>query len=74
MVLLVRTGAALPLRRAADTVEADVSGPDDATGWDRLVLTRGNTDMAEQVLGYGPASTSKHRSGCATRSWPGSEG
>ena len=52
VVVLARTGAALPLRRAADTVEKDVSGPDDATGWDRLVLTRG-ADMAEEVLGYG---------------------
>jgi proteasome accessory factor B len=55
MVLLVRTGAASPLRRAADTIETDVPGPDDASGWDRLVLTRGTTDMAEEVLGYGPA-------------------
>ena len=54
MVLLVRTGAASPLRRAADTIETDVPGPDDASGWDRLVLTRGTTDMAEEVLGYGP--------------------
>jgi proteasome accessory factor B len=55
MVLLVRTSAALPLRRAADTVEAGVPGPDDASGWDRLVLTRGTTDMSEEILGYGPA-------------------
>jgi proteasome accessory factor B len=55
MVLLVRAGAASPLRRAADIIETDVPGPDDASGWDRLVLTRGTTDMAEEVLGYGPA-------------------
>jgi proteasome accessory factor B len=53
VVVLARTGAALPLRRAADTVEENVPGPDDATGWDRLVLTRG-ADMGEEVLGYGP--------------------
>ena len=31
------------------------AGPDDATGWDRMVLTRGATGMADEVLGYGPA-------------------
>jgi proteasome accessory factor B len=55
VVVLARTGAAVPLRRAADTIEPDVQGPDDATGWDRLVLTRGAIDMTEEVLGYGPA-------------------
>ena len=55
VVLLVRTGAATPLRRAAETVEEGVPGPDDATGWDRLVLTRGTVDMVEEVLGYGPS-------------------
>ena len=55
VVLLARTGAAVPLRRAADTIEQDVPGPDGASGWDRLVLTRGAIDMTEEVLGYGPA-------------------
>jgi proteasome accessory factor B len=53
VVVLARSGAALPLRRAADTVVEDVPGPDAATGWDRLILTRG-ADMAEEVLAYGP--------------------
>jgi len=55
VVLLARTGAALPLRRAADTVEEGVPGPDQATEWDRLVLTRGAIDTGDEVLGYGPA-------------------
>jgi proteasome accessory factor B len=55
VVVLARTGAAVPLRRAADTIEEGVPGPDDATGWDRLVLSRGAIDMTEEVLGYGPA-------------------
>ena len=55
VVVLARAGAALPLRRAADTVEEDVTGPDDASRWDRLVVTRGAVDTADEVLGYGPA-------------------
>jgi proteasome accessory factor B len=55
VVLLARTGAATPLRRAADTVEEGVPGPDGSTDWDRLVLTRGAIDMGDEVLGYGPA-------------------
>ena len=54
VVVLARTGAAVPLRRAADTIEEGVAGPDDATRWDRLVLTRGAIDMGDEVLGYGP--------------------
>jgi proteasome accessory factor B len=54
VVVLARTGAAVPLRRAADTVEEGVTGPDGSDGWDRLVLTRGAIDMADEVLGYGP--------------------
>ncbi|MAS53679.1 MAG: WYL domain-containing protein [Pimelobacter sp.] len=52
-VLLVRGGAAAPLRRMADSVEVDVAGPDPATTWDRLVLTRGNVGLEDEVLGYG---------------------
>jgi proteasome accessory factor B len=54
-VVLARTGGALPLRRAADTIEEGVTGPDGTTDWDRLVLTRGAIDMGDEVLGYGPA-------------------
>ncbi len=55
VVLLVRAGAALPLRRAADTVEADVPGPDAVTPWDRLTLTRASVGIADEVLGFGAA-------------------
>ena len=54
VVVLARTGAAVPLRRAADAVEEGVLGPDGTDGWDRLTLTRGAMDMADEVLGYGP--------------------
>jgi len=55
VVLLARPGAAVPLRRAADRTEEGVRGPDGSHGWDRLVLTRGAIDMADEVLGYGPS-------------------
>ncbi len=52
-VVLVRAEAAAPLRRMADTVEPGVAGPDTLTSWDRLVLTRGNVGLEDEVLGYG---------------------
>jgi len=52
VVLLVRAGAGLALRREAESVEDDARGPDDRTGWDRLVLTR-RSDAADELLGYG---------------------
>jgi proteasome accessory factor B len=52
-VVLVREGAAAPLRRMADSVEAGVDGPDTHTTWDRLVLTRSNVGLDDEVLGYG---------------------
>ena len=51
VVLLVREDAGLALRRDAETVEADVAGPDEGTGWDRLVLER-RSDAADELLGY----------------------
>ncbi|HEU5036980.1 MAG TPA: WYL domain-containing protein [Nocardioides sp.] len=54
VTLLVRADAGLALRRDADSVETDVAGPDDRTGWDRLVITRGS-GVADEVLGYGDA-------------------
>lgn len=54
-VVLARTGAALPLRRMADSVATDVAGPDADTGWDRLVITRGAVGLEDEVLGYGPS-------------------
>ena len=52
-VLLVRTGAGHSLRRNADQVETGVPGPDDRTGWDRLVLARGIPGAADEVLAHG---------------------
>ena len=51
VTLLVREDAGLALRRDADSVEAGVPGPDDRTGWDRVVVTRGS-GVADEVLGY----------------------
>lgn len=53
VVVLARTGAALPLRRAAETVESGVEGPDGSAGWDRLTLTRTSVGVADEVLGLG---------------------
>jgi proteasome accessory factor B len=53
VVLLVRKGAGLALRRDADAVEEGVPGPDPATPWDRVTLTRSETGTADEVLGYG---------------------
>jgi proteasome accessory factor B len=52
-VVLVRSGAGLPLRRQAESVERDVAGPDDRTGWDRLVVSRSGLGLADDLLGYG---------------------
>jgi proteasome accessory factor B len=53
VVVLARAGAAHPLRRAAETVETGVAGPDERTAWDRLTLTRASTGVVDEVLGYG---------------------
>lgn len=53
VVLLTRTGSALPLRRVAVRVEADVPGPDTRTRWDRLVLDRAAVGIADEVLSLG---------------------
>lgn len=52
VVLLVRQGAGLALRRGAESVETGVDGPDGTSGWDRLHLVRGS-DAAGEILGYG---------------------
>jgi proteasome accessory factor B len=52
-VVLARTGAGHALRRNADRIETGVSGPDQRTGWDRLVLTRGGMGMVDELLGFG---------------------
>ncbi|WP_243057632.1 YafY family protein [Nocardioides sp. SR21] len=53
-VVLVRVGAGLALRRDAESVETGVPGPDDRTGWDRVVINRGGPGAADELLGYGP--------------------
>ena len=52
-VVLVRSGAGLALRRHAETIEAGVAGPDDRTGWDRLVVSRSGLGLVDDLLGYG---------------------
>jgi proteasome accessory factor B len=52
-VVLVRSGAGLVLRRNAESIETDVAGPDDRTGWDRLVVSRSGLGLADELLGYG---------------------
>lgn len=51
--LLVRSGAGHSLRRAAERVDAGVSGPDGTAEWDRVVLARGGADLAGEVLAHG---------------------
>ncbi len=46
----VRQGTGHGLRRRAEQVETGVTGPDGTTGWDRLVLRRG--ELADEVLSY----------------------
>jgi len=53
-VLLVRRGSGFALRRDAAEVEIGVDGPDDASDWDRVVLDRSDTTVAELVLSHGP--------------------
>lgn len=48
--VLVRQGTGHGLRRKAEQVEPGVTGPDGTSGWDRLVLRRG--DLADEVLSY----------------------
>ena len=51
-VVLVRSGTGAGLRRLAREITQDVEGPDHASGWDRLDLTR--ADLAAEVLACGP--------------------
>ena len=52
--VLVRAGTCLSLRRSAATVEEGVTGPDDRTRWDRLVIEHAPLDLAGEVLSQGP--------------------
>ncbi|NYD41868.1 helix-turn-helix transcriptional regulator [Nocardioides panaciterrulae] len=53
-VVLVRAGAGHALRRDAESISTGVPGPDDATGWDRLVVSHGGPGLADDLLSYGP--------------------
>ncbi|WP_246086704.1 WYL domain-containing protein [Nocardioides humi] len=53
-VVLVREDTGHGLRRSAERVEVGVAGPDDRTGWDRLVLVRPTQGLADEVLSHGP--------------------
>ncbi|MBI2242868.1 MAG: WYL domain-containing protein [Nocardioides sp.] len=53
-VLLVREGSGLALRRDAESVDPGVAGPDERTAWDRVVVSRSGTGLADEILGYGP--------------------
>ena len=50
--LLLRKGAGATLRRGAASIEADVTGPDTDSPWDRVVLRRDR--LAEELLSLGP--------------------
>jgi len=54
VLLLVRQGAGLSLRRGADVVESGVTGPDGANGWDRLAIERARTGVVDEILAFGP--------------------
>jgi proteasome accessory factor B len=54
VVLLVRQGAGLSLRRGADVLEPGVTGPDGASGWDRLAIERAPTGVVDEILAFGP--------------------
>jgi proteasome accessory factor B len=50
--LLLRKGAGATLRRGAASIEADVTGPDTDSPWDRVVLRRDR--LEEELLALGP--------------------
>ena len=53
VTLLVRENAGHLLRRDADSVQPGVAGPDGASSWDRLVLTRPTDGLVDELLGHG---------------------
>ncbi|GAB2978026.1 helix-turn-helix transcriptional regulator [Nocardioides montaniterrae] len=52
-VVLARTGAGHTFRRRAATIEQDVPGPDEASGWDRIVLDKPGRGLVDEVLHHG---------------------
>ena len=51
--LLVRQGSGFGLRRRAGSVTEDVTGPDEQSGWDRVVVSGDRQALADEVLTYG---------------------
>ena len=72
--VLVRQRAGVGLRRRASRVEEDVAGPDAESGWDRLVITGPGSDLASEVLTYGPPWSSRRPRSCVPTCWPGCRG
>jgi proteasome accessory factor B len=54
VLLLVRQGAGLSLRRGAEELETGVTGPDGAVDWDRLAVRRVGNRVVDEVLAFGP--------------------
>ena len=54
VVLLVREGVGLALRRGADVLDTGVVGPDGSAGWDRIAMTRASSGFADEILAFGP--------------------
>lgn len=53
-VVLARTGAAPLLRRSSTSIEEGVHGPDGTSNWDRLQVRRATTDLAGDIVAFGP--------------------
>jgi proteasome accessory factor B len=51
--VLVRQRTGVALRRRADAIEEDVTGPDDGSAWDRLTVSGQVHDLANSVLSLG---------------------
>ena len=51
--VLVRTGAAIGLRRQATGVESGVPGPDGTSDWDRLHIDGDTQGLVGEILGFG---------------------
>jgi proteasome accessory factor B len=52
--VLIRTGSAAYLRRTGVLQGADVTGPDDISGWDRFVITSSSlSGLADEILAHG---------------------
>ncbi|WP_107706061.1 helix-turn-helix transcriptional regulator [Nocardioides allogilvus] len=52
--VLVRQRTGVALRRQSSSIEEDVAGPDDASGWDRVTVSGQARDLVGSVLALGP--------------------